>query len=332
MMATLEQLAGAFNVVSAQVQQLQTAMHTQAASQPAPRPTLPKIANALTFRGTGAPSLEDFRRNLLMHFAWYGLQQEEVKVRYAAMQLQGAALDWWYSIGEPAATTSADDFFKLLAARFSPIDIAVTARTKLDSLVQGPKQSMHEYIMAFRALVAHLPQMHEDDKLHRFLRGVHSRIATQLRVQGVTTLDEAINMAARISQIGDLSASGFGSRAAGGGGGSAPMELDALNALAEDGAEDDPEAEVRLTRRELGELLAAVRVHRGDASKYHRGGNGGRPPQRELPKIPHLTEAQVRMRMANKQCFGCGSTEHMSRKCSTRHVAADGTVTWNNPN
>lgn len=314
-----------------QVQQLaQTVAQLKAQQQPAPRSAaLPKLAPPASYSGRGTPTLEAFKREVTAHCEWYGLETDALKVRYASMFLKDAAADWWSSVDQATSVAWAD-FFARLEARFVPITSAETARTKLDALAQGPKQSVHDYIMAFRALLVHLPNMDEGDRLHRFLRGLRASTAAQLRIQGVTTLDKAIDMAARVGQLGEAAAAAVAARTGGSssaaGGGPAPMEIDALFAIDESA---DPDEEVHLTRKELNELLAAIRVHRGDASKYQR--EGGATAQRPLPKIPHLTEAQVKQRMRNKQCFGCGDSSHMSRHCNKRRVAADGMVTWDQP-
>jgi hypothetical protein len=311
----LQQTIAQVQALQAQIQQM--GQHPQAVR-------MPRVDGPSTYDGRSGAKIDQWKRELEMQFTWHRQDTDEQKVRYATMFLRGAALDWWQSLTTKPLTWL--DMINALTERFQPITTAQTARTKLDALVQGPKQPIHNYIMEFRALLVHVPSMDEGDKLHRFMNGLKKDIQTQLRIQGVTSLDNAIAMAARVGQLGEFGAAAAVSSQRTSNG-SAPMELDSI--LAAIGGDDDDAGDdepVTMTRGELKLALAAIRVHRGDASKFQD--RFRQRSERPLPKIPHLSEAQVKARMENGECFGCASKEHRSRNCPKRRVDAAGKVSW----
>ena len=95
-----------------------------------------------------------------------------------------------------------------------------------------------------------------------------------------------------------------------------------------------PSTSAPVSRAEFDEMLNALKQFR-HAGKPHSGGGGPRAPfaaregPRPLPRIPHLSEAQVREYMAAGKCFNCAKTDHSSRSCPGRKVGPDGKLAWN---
>lgn len=301
-----------------------------------PLPAAPRIANPAPFEGKDG-TLDGWLSKMRQQFNWYGYGADAhaQRIRFTTAYFGGAALDWWEFLADAERPATWDGLEKALRQRFQFEATAVTARAKLLALTQG-KSSVNEYVSSFRRLLVAVPTMSEDDRLFQFTRGLQPAIATQLRVQGVATLDAAIAMASRIGSLKDMhaSAAGAASSAASAAASSssntaAPMDLDALLGGSIEGLEQETAGTATatnapVTRAEFQQLLNAMREQR---SRSHRGAGGsGQEGQRQrgagqprpLPVLSHLTPAQVKEYMDAGKCFSCGSTEHMSRYCPKR--------------
>lgn len=294
------------------------------------RPRLPSPA----CYGGRAAALDDWLIAMQKQFAWYNTQAEAERLRFASAFLDGAAYDWWSHLPS-AEATAIDTWVKLcdaLRRRFQPITTAAMARARLDTLVQG-KATVHEYVSTFRRLLVPLSDMGEADRLHAFIRGLQPSIATQLRVQGVKTVDLAIEMAVRVGSMGEFAALASAATHTHSSS-SAPMELDAL--LGIEGLEQDtdsrssssaaaPVADAPVTRSEFQQLLNAMREQRAGAGRrFNRGGEGAAPAagarRDEAGRVQfnNLTREQMDKHFAEGTCFSCGKTGHQSRTCRSR--------------
>lgn len=306
-------------------------------SAPTPRVERPRLPPPPFYSG-GASALDDWFGAMEQQILWYGdgLPTDSARLVWVASFLQGPALDWWKTLVAKPATVA--EFGTALRARFQPVNSAEIARAKLLTLVQG-RGTVQAYVDAFRRLLVRVPDMAESDRVFQFLRGLQPAVATQLRVQGVTTVDRAIEMAVRVGSLMEHGAAASGSAAAAprASGSQAPMELDSIEGLegdtegagAPNGQDDAP-----VTQAQLRQMLNAMRdERRGPANRGGRGGGRGGPSShrvRGLPQVQHLSPAQVQEYMDAGKCFGCGSTEHQSRRCPKRKEGADGRVSWSN--
>lgn len=327
------------SVVQQQVQQAVLAAQAATNYPPAsssyaspPQPAAPRIANPLPFSGKGA-ELDDWLSRMRQQFNWYGYRADThaaQRIRFASAYFSSAALDWWENIAEAERATTWDALEKSLRARFQPVTTADSARMKLHSLIQG-KSSVNDYVSAFRRLLVAVPTMSDDDRLFQFTRGLQPALSTQIRVQGVATLDAAIAMATRMGSLKEMHAmSAVGATAASSSSSSSdPMDLDALLGNNIEGLEQETgaTADAPVTRAEFQQLLNAMREQRSSRSFGGAGSNrqeGQRRAQyapgqpRPLPVISHLSPAQVKEYMEAGKCFGCGSKDHMSRFCPNR--------------
>lgn len=153
----------------------------------------------------------------------------------------------------------------------------------------------------------------------------------QIRVQGIATLEQAIAMATRIGGLREMQAgAAFAPPAAASSSsapGSAPMDLDALNAMglenvegleAETASAAPAVSDVAALRNEMRQMLNAMREERRSNNRGGGAGSASSRPPRSLPRVPHLTPEQVKEYMDAGKCFGCGSTEHSARGCPKR--------------
>jgi hypothetical protein len=325
-----QQAAHALEMQTMQQQQQQL-LHNQQVAQQAQalvqqqRTPAMRIAPATPFSGN-LGTLDEWLSLMTQQFDFYSSSSDSERIRTAAVMLRGAALDWWQQLEQAAVPVTWAAMVAQLRTRFQPIDRAETARIAMYALKQGTSTTA-DYVGKFRRLLGAVPTMAPDDQLFQFKRGLNEAIAKQLSINGVATLDAAIAMAVR---IGAHSASaGHASAAAA----SAPMELDNIEGLSQPQETDAGADEAPLTRIEVQfqQLLAAMQHERRGAGtgSNGRGAQGAQGPfvSRGLPRVPHLSESQVKERMLSGACFGCGSKDHQSRQCPKR-IMKDGRVSW----
>lgn len=324
--------AQAFQQMQQQIVALQQALQQyQAPPAPAaaPRVERPRLPPPAQYDGRSAVALDGWLRELQQQFDWYRTTDDAGRLQFAGALLKGVALDWWASLSdssssaspaESARPTTYAEFVARLRARFQPINSAQTARVQLDELRQGPKQSVHEYISAFRALLVRVPDMSEGDRVHRFLRGLRATVATQLRVQGVSTLDAAIAMAARVGSIAEFGASTpmgnapASAAAAAAATGADDMQLDNIEGL--DRETSAPEGSATgVTQAQLLALINAMRSERG-SNRTKESKSGGKDVTAAIAKRFKLTPEQVREHFDKNQCFNCDGVGHSSRACT----------------
>ena len=291
-------------------------------------PRGPRLTAPTPFDGRAA-TLDDWTASMDRQFEWYATPDAD-RVRLAVAHTQGPAWDWWSTLAAPRPATW-PLLQTALRRRFQPVNSAETARAKLIALSQG-KQSVNEYVDHFRRLLVRIPDMGAADQLFQFTRGLRPALATQLRVQGVATMDAAINLAVRVGSLSEMGAQAASS--SGSSSNHAPMDLDNIEGLKHDTAATSTDAPV--TRAEFQQLLNAMRDNRRGASSSssssssNSSSNKGRFTPRGLPTISHLTPDQVKEYMDSNKCFGCASKDHRSRQCPKRKVGADGRVSWSN--
>ena len=290
----------------------------------APRIDRPRLQAAPTYDGRSAVALDGWLRELQQQFDWYRMDDDAARLQFVGALLKGVALDWWSNLVDSNGVAPSDstrpttyaEFIVRLKGRFQPINSAQTARTKLDSLRQGPKQSTNEYISDFRTLLVRVPDMSEGDRVHRFLTGLRPAVATQLRVQGVTTLDAAIAMAARVGTIAEFGAFGSNSNSSAATStpsASAATDMDLSNV---EGLEGDTTGEsTTVTRAEYTALLNAFKQLR--SGKGPKAPSGPRDVRAEMMQRHNMTKEQVQKHFDEKLCFNCSQSGHPSRNCPT---------------
>src|SRR5690606_8794196 len=102
---------------------------------------------------------------------------------------------WWRNLGtEITDKITWDEFEKQVIAQFSPINAVSNARDKLAALEQTT--SVHKYIADFNSLTLQIPNMTDEEKIHKFKYGLKRHIRTQIELQpGLTTLGAVIQAA-----------------------------------------------------------------------------------------------------------------------------------------
>ena len=217
------------------------------------------------------------------------------------------------AVSDPTALAAA------LRARFQPVTASRVAREQLDRLQQGTR-SVNEYIADFQRLRTQLPSMAEEDALYAFERGLRRELTEKLRVQGVTTVSDAIALAAR---VGGIMQASTGSRPTVS---VAQMEMD---------HENSSSMEQRITQAVLNAMQshprtdtgvpgpgagmgAKTQTQRGYQKRQNlragpRAGQGRMPMQ--PPQIPGIPDELVQQRWSDQLCLRCGSADHRAMAC-----------------
>lgn len=335
-----QQVAAALQSQQHQRQQSQQASMSSSPQQP--RVERPRMPAPASYEGK-ASTLDEWIVELEQQFEWYQTHTELERLRFATAFMKGTARDWWLNLAVPAraAIVTWDQMKDALRGRFQPVTTAEMARARLATLGQG-KATVHQYVAAYRKLLISLTTMSEDDRLFAFVRGLQPSIAMQLRVHGVKSVEQAIEMAVRVGSLSEFAAlasasahttsSSSTSSLPAAASSSAPMELDALSGI--EGLEQDTNgtasssssstiasADGPITRGEFQQLLNAMREQRTGGRRQGAPSNSASQSSIKQDGRVHygdLTRERMDKHFAEGTCFSCGKTGHQARNCRSR--------------
>lgn len=304
-----------------QQQQQQQQLHAQlaaaqaaASAQAAVAPVVASAVGGKSFVKPRPPStfvaadrvgeLDQWEREMRYQFAAYGapLAGEQARIAFAVSYLGPVPLQWWDANPVHQAVQTWDEFVKLLRARFRPVHAAKQARTELFKIKQAPSQSAGAYAAAFQELLVSLPDMHVDDAVFLFIRGLSPALKRRIGDKEFATVSAAINAAVSSEglygvQLADESSSS--STAAAG----HSMDLNAV-------LERDPERtrdvlQFGALAAEIVDLKEQLFAMRSAASGGAAGG----------ARVTGLSKQQIDARLRGNLCLRCGSAEHYKNDC-----------------
>ena len=299
-------LAQAVQQTQGQVQEVanvtvQTAQAAQAAPAPpavvvdAPKFTLkPKAPEPFTGRyGVNVTSWL-FRMHEYLRLAAIPEQQQVI---WAASYLSDTASTWWRfqqlrtTQGMEAAITTWSDFARLLTKYFQPLNAKRHARNRLAQLAQ--KKSVREYNHAYTMLMIELPEMHEEDRLDRYIRGLKLAVRKELEVKDPEKLEDAMEMAERIDEFLYSNRRPSNER---------PSQVDRPTGP---------------TPMELGAMQTQARTFGGKA-RGHDGRRAGSLSGNAKGNSGNLTQAEKDLLMAEGRCFKCKQPGHRGFECPSK--------------
>jgi len=281
----------------------------------------PRAQDLREYDGASGAKLEEWLQELAKVVRLFSLNGREA-VEFGTARLTGAALQWSLALDaqQQAVLTDSSTLAAGLRARFQPVGMAVLAREQLDRLVQGPR-SVNDYIADFQRLRAQLPDMGEADALHALGRGLHADLLQKLREHNVSTVQAAIELAARIGGLRQAAVRATVMAAA-------QMEIDdgdgaslddriqraVINAM-----HSQQSSSSGASSSGLGAKTQTLQSYgsgrgRGGPTMPQRGGGSNRFAQRPPPNIPGVSPELFEQRRAAGVCYRCGG-DHRSIEC-----------------
>lgn len=293
----------------------------------------PRAQDLREYDGAPGAKLDEWLQELSLATYLYKLNAVEAH-SFGVSRLRGAALQWWLSLSavEQENLAEPDALAAALRSRFQPVTAAKVARAQLDALRQGTRH-VNEYIAEFQRLHTQIgaASLGEANALHAFERGLRPDLAEKLRVQGVSKLQDAIAMAARVGGLTQANTSATATQAA-------------VRAHQMEAESDEAYREIRIAQIAAQAALNAMQGQqtqngqglptgnvkppsqgyprspersRGGPFRgrggFGRGGRFGGP--RPQPVVPGVPAEVVRQRLQARHCLRCGSDSHASFAC-----------------
>lgn len=247
--------------------------------------------------------LDQWEREMRYQFAAYGapLATEQARIAFAVSYLGPVPLQWWDANPAHQSVQTWSEFVSLLRARFRPVHAARQARTELFKIKQAPSQSAGAYAAAFQELLVSLPDMHVDDAVFLFIRGLSPALKRRVGDKEFATLSAAVNAAVSSEGLYGVQLADEPSPASAA---STSQSMD-LNAL----YERNPER--TLDAFKFGTMAAEIIDLKEQLFAMRAAGAGGAAGGR----ISGLSKQQIDERLRGGLCLRCGSADHFKNDC-----------------
>jgi hypothetical protein len=297
----------------------------------------PKLA-MFTGYTSGFNQVDIWLRNVKKHFDHYGIQEfpdDETKIQFAVMYLDGPALEWWDSLVAGEEVTTYEEFVRHLHERYRPRLAANVARQLLSEVRQtGSVQSLCHKM---QSLFAHIPTMHEDDKIFNFKKALHPQLAGKVAEKEPASLHEAMNIAAQAEPYVHVgkSSSKMGAQHFGKGGyyggrngaaasssssSAVPMEVNHIGSESELGSEKEfsssgPVEEVSNEPHQLLAMMQELKAQQQSlAAVFQKRGADQRKSGNN--KVPGITKEEFERCRKDGLCLKCKQAGHLARDCN----------------
>jgi hypothetical protein len=140
----------------------------------------------------------------VLQFAYITGIAEDDRAKWAATYLTGKAATWWRGLVMQQANGDIDaitwnQFYKGLVSMFKPVNAKKIARDKLAALRQT--HSVVKYNYEITQLFLEIGDVHESEKLDRYVRGLKDKVRMEVELAEPTTLAQAMAKAQRVDGI-----------------------------------------------------------------------------------------------------------------------------------
>ena len=171
-----------------------------------------KISKPDDFTGK-SKELSTWLYNMALYCHSRGITDEMERIRTALPYLKGAAGTWLRGVYPTAAWAGPgpwqtwDAFTSALESTFGVIQEHLQARERLDVLRQGRNQSVTDYIQAWRLIMLELPDLAQDEVVHRFKKGLAWDRVRQYVTQataGVAREELTFEKLAKLAKTGEM--------------------------------------------------------------------------------------------------------------------------------
>lgn len=129
------------------------------------------------FTGT-SKELTNWLYSMALYCNTNGITTDEAKIQTALPYLKGDAATWLQRVYPIDTWTDCPwstwfDFCTALRSTFGVLQEHVQARERLDALTQRRNQGMDGYVRAWRMILLDLPELAQDEIVHRFKKGLY---------------------------------------------------------------------------------------------------------------------------------------------------------------
>ena len=306
----------------------------------AARVVLPKLNNPPIWKGVG--QLSHWTGAVTRWLDAGNIVDGKTQVAYVSTFLDPTLGHWYDSVKVKCidwATMKHE-----LELRFQPLALSKVARSKLDGVIQG-KRSVIEYHSHFLSISSLIEKMTDDEKLHRFMSGLHPKLRERLELANVeyTKFEDVVN-AATLSESRRMqfiktqfpvrggfnnhgSSSNYNSSNSSSSTSSTAVPMD-LSFVGEFESEIDiwsdsnsnqgaAAAAATATTPIVDETAVALKqvLNFMQKNNNHNGNGATRFKSNNNPKVEKLTQEEREKCMREGRCFRCRQTGHMSNKC-----------------
>ncbi|XP_073014570.1 uncharacterized protein [Primulina eburnea] len=127
---------------------------------------------------------------------------EALKVDVVVPFLESRAAKWWEAVSPAMIATGPvtwQNFRETFLRQYYPAEVRLQKLSEFENLTQAPDMSVVEYTSQFNALGSYAPAIMADEvlKLHRFKRGLNSRIQSALAVYQAANFADLMGAAIR---------------------------------------------------------------------------------------------------------------------------------------
>ncbi|KAF3778942.1 hypothetical protein EJ110_NYTH42526 [Nymphaea thermarum] len=181
----------------------QRLLRTSSASSSQERTSRVDVQRPAKYNGSrDARAIDNFLFQVDYYLDLQNVVEEDLKVKTAAMLLEGDAVAWWrrkiFDVENGHCTIQTfDDFRRELKGYFMPVD----AERQTYRMVANLRQtgSLREYLRAYQKLMLDVPKMPEKDKLNWFIIGLQPWAQADVERSDPKTLEQAYVAAERLA-------------------------------------------------------------------------------------------------------------------------------------
>ena len=162
---------------------------------------LPALDKLKHFKGeTDTDELDLWLKELQRHCTYYevsgSLDTDAKKLAYATSHLVGGAEAWWTT--RKTSIHTYQDFIKAISKRFRSSVDADKAAEEIYEARQSENQSVTTFSDRFIQLLTRVPNMHEEDRIRHFRRGLLPHLQQKVKEHHLQTLNEVVELAIRL--------------------------------------------------------------------------------------------------------------------------------------